>query len=115
MEFGAFITKYLVQKDMELQRPSVQKGDFFYLDNISEEKLSDIDGDVLFLTSWGREEDREIGQKLRQKPLWQKLSAVREKQVYFVGQYWHNATNILAINAILDDLEKYLLNSTSDS
>ncbi|MDJ0591030.1 MAG: iron-siderophore ABC transporter substrate-binding protein [Pleurocapsa sp. MO_226.B13] len=104
-----------ILNDIGLQRPPIQRGNFYYLENISEEKLSDIDGDILFLTSWGREEDREIGQKLSQKPLWQKLKVVRQKQVYVVGHYWHNAGNILAVNAILDDLEKYLLNSFSDS
>ncbi|MEM8830128.1 MAG: iron-siderophore ABC transporter substrate-binding protein [Cyanobacteria bacterium P01_G01_bin.19] len=99
-----------ILKDLGLQRPPIQRGDFFYLDNISEEKLSDIDGDVLFLTSWGREEDREIGQKLSQKPLWQKLKAVQQERVYVVGQHWHNAGSILAVNAVLDDLEKYLVN-----
>ena len=98
-----------ILKDLKIQRPPVQRGDFYYLENISEEKLSDIDGDVLFLTSWGREEDREIGQELSQKPLWQKLKTVQQQQVHLVGQHWHNAGNILAINTILDDLEKYLV------
>ena len=99
-----------ILKDIEIQRPSVQRGDFYYLENISEETLSDIDGDILFLTSWGREEDKEIVEKLRQKPLWQKLKAVRQNEVYAVGQHWHNAGDILAVNAILDDLEQYLVN-----
>jgi iron complex transport system substrate-binding protein len=92
-----------------LQRPPSQRGDFFYIYNISQENMSMIDGDVLFFVAWGNEEDLEAVGKLKQKPLWKKLNAVQRNQVYFVGEYWHHA-NIFAINLILDDLEKYLLN-----
>lgn len=98
-----------ILNDLGLQRPPVQRGNFYFLEHISEEKLSDIDGDVLFLTCWGRDIDREMRDKLRQKPLWQKLKAVKQQQVYVVDTYWHNEANIFAINAILDDLEKYLV------
>ncbi|NEQ28399.1 MAG: iron-siderophore ABC transporter substrate-binding protein, partial [Microcoleus sp. SIO2G3] len=42
--------------------------------------------------------------------LWQKLNVVQRNQVYFVGVHWHYS-DILAINAILDDLFKYLVDS----
>ena len=96
--------------DLGLQRPAVQQGDVYFLEHISAEKLSDIDGDVLFLTSWGRDIDKEeIRDKLKTDPLWQKLKAVQQNQVYVVDSYWHESENILAINAVLDDLEKYLV------
>ena len=100
-----------ILNDLGLQRPPIQRGDFYFLENISEEKLSDIDGDLLFLTSWGRDTDLEAIDKLRQKPLWQKLKAVKQGQVYVVDPYWHNEANIFAINAIVDDLEKYLVSN----
>lgn len=99
-----------VIKDIGLQRPQSQRGDFFYGENISIEKLSDIDGDILFVVSWGREEDREAQEKLKQNPLWSQLEVVQNNKVYFVGTHWHNS-DIFAINAILDDLEKYLVNT----
>ncbi|MEM8832038.1 MAG: hypothetical protein AAGE96_22190 [Cyanobacteria bacterium P01_G01_bin.19] len=99
-----------VLNDIGIQRPPVQRGDFYFLDNISEETLSNIDGDILFLISLGRDKDLEIIEKLRQKPLWQKLEVVQQERVYVVGQYWHDATSIWAVNAILDDLEQYLVN-----
>ncbi|MEM9273327.1 MAG: iron-siderophore ABC transporter substrate-binding protein [Cyanobacteria bacterium P01_F01_bin.143] len=102
-------------QDLGLQRPSVQRDDFYFLENISEEKLSYIDGDILFLTTWGRDEDIKEREKLIQKPLWQKLNAVREERVYFVNPYWVNPGNFLSINAILGDLERYLLDSSSSS
>ena len=94
--------------DLGLQRPESQKGDFYFLENISAEKLADIDGDILFLTSWGRKEDLKEREKLIQSPLWQKLKAVREGRVYFVDPDWVNPANFLSVKAILDDLEDYL-------
>jgi len=99
-----------VLNDVGLQRPPAQRGDFFYIDNISEEKISIIDGDVLFFIAWGTAEDLEAVEKLKQNPLWQQLNAVQRNQVYFVGGHWSNA-DVFAINAILDDLEKYLVNT----
>jgi iron complex transport system substrate-binding protein len=99
-----------VIKDIGLQRPQSQRGDFFYIENISKEKLSDIDGDILFIVSWGREEDRKAQEKLKQSPLWSQLKVVQNNKVYFVDMHWHFA-DIFAINAILDDLEKYLVNT----
>jgi iron complex transport system substrate-binding protein len=99
-----------VLSDVGLQRPSAQQGGFFYIENISEEKISDIDGDILFLFAWELENDKEALEKFQQNPLWQQLSAVQHNQVYFVGEHWHEA-DVFAINAILDDLEKYLINT----
>ncbi|MEM6611551.1 MAG: iron-siderophore ABC transporter substrate-binding protein [Cyanobacteria bacterium P01_C01_bin.72] len=95
--------------DLGVSRPAIQQGDYFFYENISEEKLSVLDGDVLFLSTWDRDEDQLSKEKLRQKPLWQKLEVVRKNQVYFVGRYWHNSGHMLSVNAILDDLEHYLL------
>jgi iron complex transport system substrate-binding protein len=100
-----------VLSDIGLQRPPAQRGDFFYIENISKEELSTIDGDVLFFVSWEREEqDRQTLEKLKQEPLWQKLNVVQRNQVYFVNSHWHHS-DIFAINAILDDLFKYLVST----
>ncbi|BAB74277.1 ferrichrome-iron receptor [Nostoc sp. PCC 7120 = FACHB-418] len=98
-----------ILEEIGLQRPRSQMGDLFYLENISEEMLSDIDGDVLFFTLWGNRAKTTLD-KLQRRPLWQQLNAVQRNQVYFVGEHWHEP-DIFAINAILDDLEKYLINS----
>jgi len=99
-----------VLEDIGLQRPLAQRGDFFYIDNISEEKMSMIDGDVLFFIAWGTAEDLKAVEKLKQNPLWQQLNVVQRNQVYFVSGYWSNA-DIFAINAIVDDLFKYLVDA----
>lgn len=49
--YGANHFSGSVLRDVGLQRPESQKGDFFYIDNISKEKISDLDGDVLFFVS----------------------------------------------------------------
>ncbi|MBF2050098.1 MAG: iron-siderophore ABC transporter substrate-binding protein [Elainella sp. C42_A2020_010] len=99
-----------ILSDIGLQRPRAQQGDLFYVEGISEETISSIDGDVLFFLTWDQEDDKKALEKLKQEPLWQQLNVVQRDQVYFVGKHWHDA-NIFAINAILDDLEKYLVNS----
>jgi iron complex transport system substrate-binding protein len=99
-----------VLKDTGLQRPESQRGDFFYIENLSQETLLSIDGDALFFASWGREDDKKTLEKLKQSPLWTKLNVVQNNQVYAVGGHWHNS-DILAINAVLDDLENYLINT----
>ena len=101
-----------VLNDIGLQRPPAQRGDHFYIENISKEKLSEIDGDVLFFVSWGREQDAETHKKLREDPLWQKLNVVQNDRVYFVGGYWHDSGSVLAVNEILDDIEKYLIDDS---
>lgn len=97
-----------VLKDIGLQRPSGQRGDFFYIENISKETIFNIDGDILFFASWEREDDKKTLEKLKKSPLWSQLKVFQRNQVYFVGAHWHGA-DIFAINAILDDLEKYLV------
>ena len=99
-----------ILKDIGLQRPESQRGDFFYIENISIEKISDLDGDVLFFLSWGREDDKKTLEKLEQNPLWAQLDVVQRDQVHLVGAHWHNS-DILAINAILDDLFKHLVST----
>ncbi|WP_228055276.1 iron-siderophore ABC transporter substrate-binding protein [Gloeocapsopsis crepidinum] len=99
-----------VLNDIGLQRPPSQRGDFFYVENISEENIAEINGDVLFFLTWAPDDDKKALEKLKQRPLWRQLEAVQRNQVYFVGTHWHDAA-IFAINMIVDDLFKYLVNT----
>lgn len=81
---------------------------------MSREKLQDADGDVIFLWSYGHQD--EIAQqaqaekeKLKTDRLWSRLNAVQQDQVYEVPEYWIGDGPIAA-NAVIDDLFKYLLN-----
>lgn len=98
-----------VLKDIGFQRPPGQRGNVYYTDRLSEEHLLDIDGDVLFFITWGREDDKKTLERLKQRPLWKHLKAVQNNKIYFVDQHWHGV-DVLAMNAVLDDLEKYLIN-----
>jgi iron complex transport system substrate-binding protein len=101
----------MVLKDIGLQRPVAQRGNSFYR-NLSQEQLSMLDGDILFfLTNNQDKEQQEFLEKVRQNPLWQKLKVVQQDRVYFVDAgHWH-ALDILAMNTVIDDLYKYLVNT----
>jgi iron complex transport system substrate-binding protein len=80
---------------------------------ISQEVLSQVDGDVLFV--WTAENEAGANQeaqkkleKLQSDPLWKTLNVVQKNKVYFVPSYWIGSGPIAA-NAILDDLFKYLV------
>jgi len=76
---------------------------------ISLERLDLLDADVLFVMLDPGSQDN--FNQYQKSPLWQKLSIVQSNRVYTVDSgYWY-AGNILAANAILDDLEKYLVNT----
>lgn len=98
-----------ILSDIELQRPPAQRGDFYIIENISEETIANIDGDVLFFVTSDASDDQEALEKLRQRPLWQQLKVIQRNKIYFVGDHWANS-DIFAINAILDDLFKHLVN-----
>lgn len=100
-----------VLNDIDLQRPLGQNGNFFASKNISQERLLDIDGDVIFISALGGESARESLEKLQRKTLWRKLKAVQNNQVYFVDSAHWYAFDVLAMNAVIDDLYKYLVNT----
>ena len=74
---------------------------------ISLERVDLVDADVLFVMLDPDSEDN--FKRYQSSPLWKKLNVVENNRVYTVdSNYWYFG-NILAANAILDDLEKYLL------
>ncbi|WP_289792475.1 iron-siderophore ABC transporter substrate-binding protein [Chlorogloeopsis sp. ULAP01] len=77
---------------------------------ISEETLPEIDSDILFIATYS-DNDRSVLKQLQRKPLWFKLKAVQQNQVYFVNSKVWYGFNILAAHAVLDDIEKYLVNT----
>jgi len=100
-----------VLNDIGLQRPPIQQN-VYYVENISQEQLADIDGDIVFFLVRGESGTKELLQALQQKPLWQKLKAVQQDRVYFVDSgHWHSL-DILGMNAVIDDLFKYLVNKS---
>jgi iron complex transport system substrate-binding protein len=78
--------------------------------SVSLERLDLLDADVLFVMF---SQKAETSLKMYQRSqLWQSLKAFKNNQVYVVdSSYWYFG-NILAANAILDDLFKYLVGSS---
>ncbi len=76
--------------------------------SISEERLIDIDGDVLFIATDGDEATQKLAE-LKQNPLWQKLRAVQNDRVYEVNYPTWRGGNPLAADRVIDDLFKYLV------
>ncbi|MTJ47596.1 iron-siderophore ABC transporter substrate-binding protein [Dolichospermum sp. UHCC 0259] len=82
--------------------------------SMGNELVEQADGDVIFI--WTAENDAKGNQtaqykleQLKLSPLWRNLKAVKENKVYFVPSYWIGS-GMLAANAIIDDLFKYLIN-----
>ena len=104
-----------VLKNVGLPRPAVQyetNSDETY-QSVSTERLDLLDGDVIFVAIDAGANERFT--KFQQDPLWQKLKAVQNERVFIVDSGYWIFGNVLAANAILDDLFQYLVNSTSVS
>lgn len=75
---------------------------------LSEERLMDIDGDILFVATYDDESTRTL-EELKRKPLWNNLRAVQQGRVYRVDYSVWRGGNTLAANAVINDLFKYLV------
>ncbi len=109
--YGKAFFSGLVLEDAGLPRPPAQDVEETEPLDISRELTRKADGDVIFVWSFSPEE-REEWQKIKEDPLWNRLRAVQSGRVYEVGAHWYGS-GPLAANAILDDLEKYLLEDSS--
>lgn len=81
---------------------------------VSQEKIPEIDGDVIFLWTYGYQQAifqqaQAEKEKLKADPLWSTLTAVQQGRVYEVPGYWIGDGPIAA-NRVIDDLFKYLVN-----
>ncbi len=99
-----------ILEDVGLSRPpaqniEVEDGLVF----LSEEALTQFDGDVIFLVVNTDQDSADALEQLRQKPLWQKLKAVQQGKVYPVNFAAWRGGNPLAADAVIDDLFKYLV------
>jgi len=98
-----------VLKDVGLPRPAAQyeANSGFTYQSVSPERLDLLDGDVMFVALDAGAEEAFV--EFQNEPLWQKLEAVQNNQVFTVDSGYWIFGNILAANAILDDLFKYLV------
>ena len=83
-----------------------------HLSIVSKETFQDLDGDVIFLML--DEDDVLTYDSFMQDPLFSRLSAVRNKQVYPVqSAVWAGGRNILAAQQILQDVTEALMNGST--
>lgn len=76
----------------------------------STENIVDFfDGDILFATIID-DADRRKFEELQSGPFWNKLKAVQKGNVYVVDSLTWQGGNLLAANAVIDDLYEYLVN-----
>jgi len=96
-----------VIEETGLSRPPEQDQEGFPQE-ISLEKLSIADGDVMFLMEQDPEDS--MLPKFLQSPLWSQLNVVKQEKVYRVlHSTWVAERSIGGANRILDDLFKYLV------
>jgi iron complex transport system substrate-binding protein len=95
--------------DAGLRRPPAQAVPIAGgITSLSEERLMDIDGDILFVATDGKESTQKLAE-LKQNPLWKNLRAVQQNRIYPVNYPTWRGGNPLAANAVIDDLFKYLV------
>ncbi|MGD2183724.1 iron-siderophore ABC transporter substrate-binding protein [Lusitaniella coriacea] len=101
----------MILEDVGLSRPPAQNvEDDDGLVFLSEELITSMDGDIIFLVVDREDDDaKRIFEQLQQKPLWNQLKAVREGRVYPVNLPTWRGGNPLAADAVIDDLFKYLV------
>ncbi|MGY0233149.1 ABC transporter substrate-binding protein [Longispora urticae] len=76
-------------------------------DKVSSERVSEVDGDVLFVAAYG-EKSAQKQADTAVSPLWQGLSAVKAGRSHVVSdETWMTGIGVTAANRILDDLQKY--------
>ncbi len=98
----------MILDEVGLSRPSAQNivsEDGLVL--LSEERLMDIDGDIIFIAATAGESEGQL-EKLKQKPLWNNLRAVQNDQIYPVNYPTWRGGNPLAADAVINDLFEYL-------
>ncbi|MEA5515422.1 iron-siderophore ABC transporter substrate-binding protein [Nodularia sp. UHCC 0506] len=84
--------------------------------SIGNELIEKADGDVIFIWTYennakGNQTAKKKLEELQANPLWKNLKAVQANKVYVVPDYWIGS-GMLAANAIIDDLFKYLINQS---
>lgn len=105
-----------VLRDAGLDRPAPQQVDDWesaeQLEEISQERIPEMDGDVMFVmvSDWRGDDAVELEEEWASHPLWAELEAVQGDAVFAVDEeHWNLGGGILAANAMLDDLDEHFL------
>ncbi|MGX5647926.1 ABC transporter substrate-binding protein [Bacillus thuringiensis] len=100
----------VILKELGFKRPGDQnKGDFAER-NVSKERISAMDGDVLFYFTFDKGNEKkgsELEKEYINDPLFKNLNAVKNGKAYKVDDViWNTAGGVIAANLLLDDIEK---------
>jgi iron complex transport system substrate-binding protein len=96
-----------ILEDVGLPRPRAQDDDEFAT-TATEERIADLDGDVMFLSRFG--DDHRLLGRLQGNRLWSRLRVVRAERVYEVpDDLWFLGIGNLAARRILDGLRTILV------
>ncbi|GIG64636.1 ABC transporter substrate-binding protein [Phytomonospora endophytica] len=97
----------IVVADAGLDRPDFQKlngADDKRFAKVSQEKIDDADGDVLFYCAYGADATAAL-EEVTDGSLWKGMSAVENGKAYTVNdEIWMTGIGVTAANMILDDL-----------
>lgn len=98
-----------VLEDAGVPRPEPQDVDEFAIEDVSQEAIPQMDGDVIFTTVYGGDEGDTDISDFTSDELWQQLEAVQNDRVYQVSDdLWMLGIGYTAANGVLDDLEQYI-------
>ncbi|PEL39772.1 ABC transporter substrate-binding protein [Bacillus wiedmannii] len=100
----------VILKELGFKRPGDQNKDDFAERNVSKERISAMDGDVLFYFTFDKGNDKkgsELEKEYINDPLFKNLNAVKDSKAYKVDDViWNTAGGVMAANLLLDDIEK---------
>ncbi len=102
----------IILEDAGLRRPPSQGKADGGLVFFSEELITELDGDIMFVILDEDEDSKQLFEQLQRRPLWNQLKAVQQEQVYVVNLATWRGGNPLAADAVIDDLFKYLVEET---
>ncbi|EJR25512.1 MULTISPECIES: ABC transporter substrate-binding protein [Bacillus] len=100
----------VILKELGFKRPGDQNKDDFAERNVSKERISAMDGDVLFYFTFDKGDEKkgsELEKEYINDPLFKNLNAVKNGKAYKVDDViWNTAGGVMAANLLLDDIEK---------
>ena len=98
----------IILADLGVRRPKSQAAVDGGIIPLSEERILDLDADILFLSVFDEESKRVLA-NWQQKPLWNQLKVVQNQRVYLVNHNIWRGGNPIAANLVIDDLYKYFV------
>jgi iron complex transport system substrate-binding protein len=102
----------VILEQLGFARPEGQEVDDLAEMGVTEERIPEMDGDVIFYFTYetGDGEGNAMAEKYLNHPLFKKLEASKNGKVFEVSDtIWNTAGGVIAANEMLDDIEKRFL------